>query len=63
MIKRYKFEIYNNHLISLFAYMPLNAEITGDIEYGKKLAEESSKSTDSSNITIQILRFPETTFT
>ena len=41
--------------------MPLNAEITGDIEYGKKLAERS-KSTDSSNITIQILRFPETTF-
>ena len=28
-------------LISLFAYMPLNAEITGDIEYGKKLAEEA----------------------
>jgi len=28
-------------LISLFTYTPLNAEITGNIEYGKKLAEEA----------------------
>ena len=42
MIKRgINLKVTTIFVISLFAYMPLNAEITGDIEYGKKLAEEA----------------------